>query len=436
VPHILGIETAFVGLAAQKVLLKPEGERGHPIERDPMRMHASPSVEPLRRRIAERRPCRKAPIRSGKTKALTRICSLIINTFFIACALLGQVQPAPGPQTNSGRKGTRSVPLSTASQGTIHVASPLVVVPFTVIAPSGNFVYDLDASEVQVTDNGARQQITHFSMATQPTSAVIVVQADRKAARYLGSVRPLGPLFSNLLLGSKGRAAVLSYSGTISLLQAFSSDPSILSEALKEIKGKGSKARLNDALAQAIQMLAHQNKAERRVIIVFSDGSDRGSATHGAEVVRAACDANVQIYGLRFQPAKEAFENGEAELSKVIYPAESPPGGPASVHGGQPVINFVPVGILAMKMMRAQLRKNRLATYAVYSGGMVYTPLETHSFQDTLQQIALDINSEYFLTYVPDTLKQEGFHRIEVGVSRPRLKVHTRSGYFYGVPAT
>ena len=61
--------------------------------------------------------------------------------------------------------------------------------------------------------------------------------------------------------------------------------------------------------------------------------------------------------------------------------------------------------------------------------------MKTHAFQDTLQQIFLDINSEYVLTYLPNTLKQEGFHRIQLQVSRPWLKVHTRAGYFYGVKA-
>ena len=77
-----------------------------------------------------------------------------------------------------------------------------------------------------------------------------------------------------------------------------------------------------------------------------------------------------------------------------------------------------------------------LAGYSDYTGGRVYTPFKTRSFQDALQQIFLDINSEYLLTYVPSTLKQEGFHSIQVRLARSRLKVHTRSGYFYGAPAS
>lgn len=70
--------------------------------------------------------------------------------------------------------------------------------------------------------------------------------------------------------------------------------------------------------------------------------------------------------------------------------------------------------------------------YSGYTGGIVYTPFKVQSFQSVVQQIALDINSEYTLTYVPDTLEQKGFHQIEVEVSRPHLGVHARSVYFYG----
>ncbi|HEX5410515.1 MAG TPA: VWA domain-containing protein [Terriglobia bacterium] len=327
------------------------------------------------------------------------------------------------------------MPDSAPKGTTIHVASPLVEVPFTVVDPSGQFVYDLNEKEVRVFDDGIQQQIRYFGMATQPTAAVIVVQANRKAAPFLASVHPLGTLFSDMLLGGKGEAAVLTYSDNIMLQEPFSSDPSMLKKALQEIHADGSKARLNDALARAIQMLSHRTQADRRVIIVFSDGLNRGSAMQGEQVVRAACDANVQIFALRFQPGREAFENDMDSLRKVVYPAPAPPAGagPASARGGQPVLDLGPVAILAMKVIRAELRKNMLAAYSSYTGGKVYTPLKKHSFQDALQQIALDINSEYVLTYVPDTLKEKGFHQIQLDVSRPRLKVHTRSGYFYGV---
>jgi VWFA-related protein len=398
-----------------------------------MTVPANSRIEPPAREADGRGRGREARASGGRAKGLIQFFGLTAIIITFACSLPGRAQTAPGTQNKNGNEKPRSGP---AAEGTtIHVASPLVVVPFTVTAPSGDFIYDLNESDVRVLDNGLQQQIRHFGMATQPVAAVIVVQANRKAGPFLKSVHPLGPLFSSLLLGSKGRAAVLTYSDKVALLETFSGDPLTLNKTLQEIQPEGSKARLNDALVRAVRMLSRQVQAERRVIIVFSDGLNRGSAARGEQVVRAACDANVQIYALRFQPGREAFENGIDDLRKVIYPAAAPPAGPASARGGQTVLDLGPVAILTMKVMRAQLRKNMLAAFSDYTGGRIYTPFKKHSFQDTLQQIALDINSEYVLTYVPDTLKEEGFHQIQLEVSRPRLKVHTRSGYFYGVKA-
>lgn len=350
-----------------------------------MGVPARPRSEPSPRKTEGSGASRRASARCGKSRAFLRFCP-IAGILLVTCALIAYAQSVPESQIKSAREKSRDVPHSIAGEKTIHVTSPLVVVPFTVTAPSGQFIYDLNKSDVRVLDNDTPERIRHFGLATQPTAAVIVVQADRKSARYLGSIRPLGILFSDLLLGSKGSAAFLTYSSKVTVAEPFSSDPSTLKNALQQIKGEGSKARLNDALAKAIHMLAVRTEADRRIVIVFSDGTDRGSATRGEEVVRAACDANVQIYGLRFQPAKEAFENGMGGLSKMIYSAKRPPGAPASVHGGEIVVNLAPAAILALKTIRAQLRKDALATYSGYTGGKVYTPLKVRSFQNTLQR--------------------------------------------------
>ena len=398
---------------------------------------ASSRIEPPPRETDKRRRGLGARASGEQAKELVQFIGVTAVTVTLLCALPCRAQAGPETQNKIGNQKHPSGSTATAEGTTIHVASPLVVVPFTVTATSGDFIYDLNESEIRVSDNGVPQRITNFGMAAQPTAAVIVVQANRKAAPFLGSIHPLGALLSDRLLGGKGSAAVLTYSDNVALQEPFSSDPSALKKPLQEIHAEGSKALLNDALARAVELLSGQTRAERRVIIVFSDGLNSGSALSGEQVVRAACDSNVQIYALRFQPGREAFENDMDSLRNSIYPAPAPPAGagPASARGGQPVFDFGPAAILTLKVMRAELRKNTLAAYSSYTGGRVYTPFKKHSFQDALQQIALDINSEYVLTYVPDDLREEGFHQIQLDVSRPRVKVHTRFGYFYGVKA-
>lgn len=298
---------------------------------------------------------------------------------------------------------------------TIHVQSPLVVAPVSVINTSGNFVEDLNKADFRVFDDGVAQRITKCELAAEPVAAVIVIQTNEGLAPLLGAVHPLGPLLSDLLLGGSGQVAVVTYADKVQVVQNFSNEPTMLAATLHGISANGGKARLNDALERAVSMLAARKRAERRVIIVLSEGFDRGSATSGGEVVRSASESNVEIYGLRFNLAKTTFTQDEAF--------------------GMFGLNPMPFAVLALQTGVKAMRANVLQQYAGYTGGVVYTHLRERSLQNQLQSIALDINSQYILTYIPTTLQERGFHTIQINVSRPSLQVRTRAGYFYGLPA-
>ena len=249
----------------------------------------------------------------------------------------------------------------------------------------------------------------------------------------LPEIPPLGILLSELLLGNSGEAAVVIYADQAEAIQNFSSDPEMLAGTLRTIKASGSKnARLNDALARAIFMISHQTRANRRVVIVFSEGFDRGSVTSGAEVVRAASNANVTIYGIRFSPAgTELKDDGKSTLAQVFGPC------PLAENRAHPCnfsLNLAPLAVLALKTGAKEMRTNLLGQYAGYTGGIVYTHWREHAVQDQLQNIALAVNGQYDLAYVPTALNNAGFHSLKITVSEPGLRVRTRAGYFYAPP--
>lgn len=281
-------------------------------------------------------------------------------------------------------------------------------------------------------DDGVAQQITYFSAATEPVAAVILVQTSKEVAPMLPEIQPLGILLSEQLLGNSGEAAVATYADQSEVIQHFSSNPEALAGALRTIHAGGSKnARLNDALERAIVMLSTQAKAQRRVVIAFSEGFDRGSVTTGAEVVRAASVANVTIYGIRFSPAAtELREDGKSTLAQVFGPCPSALTG-NKAHPCNFAINLAPLAVLAAKTGSKELRRNLLGQYGGYTGGIVYTHWRDRAVQDQLQNIALAVNGQYDLAYVPTALNNTGFHSLKITVSAPGLRVRTRAGYFY-----
>ncbi|MGH7869531.1 MAG: VWA domain-containing protein, partial [Candidatus Dormibacteraceae bacterium] len=265
--------------------------------------------------------------------------------------------------------------------------------------------------------------------------AVLVVQANEDVAPLLDQVHPLEPLLSDLLLGPSGEAGVITYSDQVQVVQDFSSDPPTLARTLGQIKASGSKARLNDALGRAILMLVNRTKIDRRLIIVLSDGLDRGSATQREQIVRAATDAGVVIYGLRYGKVESALKRNEASAPSLPSPSGVPP--PASTPSAASTtdgMSLAPLAGLAFGVGSATVHRNLVRTYARYTGGVSYTNSDKDTLQNQLQRIALEINSQYILAYVPSTLSKAGFHTIRVQVSQPKVRVRARAGYFYGAP--
>lgn len=321
---------------------------------------------------------------------------------------------------------------------TISVRSNLVTTPVVVMDKSGQFIYGLDQKDFEILDNDVPQRISSFDTEMQPLALVIVIQADSRVAPLLDQVHPLASMFSSLLVGANGYAAVVLFNDRVRVGQDFSNDSDKLATTFREFTARGGGARLNDALARAVTMLESRPKAERRVIVAFSDGYDSGSQTGRDELVRHATSAEVAIYGLGFSPAKEIL-NKKPEL-----PPDSPldnngalPTGPGTIHTPTASSNehstpipAIPIMVATGEVIRSTLASNPLEFYAGYTGGVFYSHWSDKALQIQLNKIASEIQSQYELAYVPDTGSQGGFHRIEVRVNRAGLKVRARAGYF------
>jgi VWFA-related protein len=325
----------------------------------------------------------------------------------------------------------------------IRIQSPLVTTPVTVIDSSGEFIYDLQEDDFRVLDNGVPQQLERFQVEVPQLVAVIVLQSNQNIAPLLDQVRHLAAEFSTLLLGNQGRAAVIFFDDRVRVAQDFANGDRLAS-TFEDLMPRGDKARLNDALMRAIEMLEKQPREQRRVIIALSDGYDAGSETKKDEVVRQSTSAEVTIYGLGFNPVEELLAQ-KPELPRqspldtnVTRPM--PPGGlpPTPTNSenvySTPNIPVVPIVVATGEVIRSARASSLLEYYAGYTGGVFYSHWSKKALEQQLNSIASEINSQYELAYIPDTTNQTGFHRIEVQVHRPAVKVRARAGYFN--PAT
>lgn len=363
-------------------------------------------------------------------------------------AMLGMASfPATGQDDVAGAPPVFSRPKKDLSKiesqvkdlANIRIQSDLVVTPVSVLDSSGEFVYDLNEDDFQILDNGVPQRIEHFETEMRTVAAVVVVQTSDSVAPLLDQVRKLGAVFSGTMLGAQGQASVIFFDDRVRMVEDFSNEGERLAATLRGVTGGGDKARLSDALARAVDMLARRPKGERRVIVAFSDGYDSGSETKAEEVVQRATDAEVAIYGLGFNPV-------EALLARK---PQAPPPSPLDTNVARPLppgtvrtpthsenvysapIPVVPIVIATGEIIRSAFAASLLELYAGYTGGVYYKHWSEKALERQLNRVASEIQSQYELAYVPDTPYQPGFHRIEVRVKRPGVKVRARAGYFF-----
>jgi len=344
--------------------------------------------------------------------------------------------PASGQSKAAAEQQAQGQPQGEVPAATIGVISRIVTVPVTVMDSHGNFLYDLDAKDFQIYDNGQPQRLKTFGVALNPASLVVVVETNDTTEGMLPQVRPVGPLFSSLMLGDKGLVAVVCYADQVRVAQEFSSDGSVLSKTLGSLHPEGRGSRLNDALERAVAMLETRPKDEQRVIVAFSDGRDRGSDTKKDDLVKRATGSEVTIYGLGFNPVQSLWREPPPDQTSPLDPIVRQPGPPGTVTtpSTQAVIYETPVPPVPIvtatgEIIRSTLASSLLEYYCGYTGGVFDKHWSKGALQEQLNKIATEIHSQYDLAYVPDSAAA-GFHRIEVEVDRPHLKVRTRAGYF------
>lgn len=325
---------------------------------------------------------------------------------------------------------------------TIKIVSKLVVTPVTVIDRDGQFVYGLTQRDFQIFDNGVAQRLESFESEGRPVALVVVVQTSRSVEGLLEQVRPLGSVFSSLVVGPQGQVAVVTFSDRVHVAQDFSGDSDQLTAVLRRMVPDGDGSRLNDAMMRAVALLERRPETERRVIVAFSSGFDSGSESNSKEVIRRATGSEVTVYGLGFSPVESLLTRNrelsgpgpiDANLGRPTPPGMPPtPSTATSVYDAP--IPIVDILTAAGEVVRSTIFSNLLEYYSGYTGGIYTKHWKKKTVEDQVSRIASEIHSQYELAYVPDTLSEEGFHKIVVKVNGPGWKVRARAGYFYQAP--
>ncbi len=204
--------------------------------------------------------------------------------------------PAPSPVSSAPGAEPKTVNPDGEGGDTIRIASDLVTVVATIPTNSAIELPRLEQGDFEIYEDGVKQEIANFLRdSDQPINLVMLMDTSLSVAQKLDFEKKAMLRFLERILRPQDRAALFSVSTDVVVLQDFTSQISLLSQAAKQMHPSGATS-LYDAIFLAADHLRPLNG--RRVIVIVSDGSDTTSQKGLLAALDQAQQADAMIYAL------------------------------------------------------------------------------------------------------------------------------------------
>ena len=293
--------------------------------------------------------------------------------------------------------------LPTANQ-TLRVSTEVVNV-YAIVRDKKRPVVDLNRDDFELTEDDVIQQIRYFSRETDtPLTLGILIDTSPSQERVLGVEQEEAKAFLRQVLRPKDLVFVLQFDVQVELLHDFTGSVGLLSRAIDEARinggGRGPMpgtipdrdpccTKLHDAVYLAGTELL-KNEIGRKVVILLSDGEDRGSKVELKQALEATQRSDVIVYSI-------------AVIDRAAY------WGQVMGFHGDSVLN----------------------KYADDTGGRVVEVRNARDTSAAFQGIADELRTQYLLGYTPSNIQHDGsFRRIRVKVRDRDYRIQARRGYY------
>ena len=352
---------------------------------------------------------------------MTATCRLLAAT--TAAVLMGLV---PGPLVG---RAQQDPPADQGQQGgsfRFRTGVELINVAVTVVDADGRFVSGLRKEDFVVYEDGAEQEVTHFSNERVPVSLGLVVDTSGSmAGQKWGHAQSALNRFVLDLLGDGDEVFLYQFSTDPYLMEGWTTDRIRLSRAIRRIVPRGGTA-MYDALAEAVP-LADEGQHRKKAVVLISDGNDTDSSTPVSALKQMIRESEVLVYavGIDGQGGWTSGPNPFPGRPPVRIPFPMPgrrrpfPAQPPWGGGGSSRIYRQSEGVNA-----AALRE-----LTDDSGGRTEIVRSSGDLDPATAKIAEELSQQYFLAY-PAAAKKDGrWHTIRVEVKDRRYTVRARKGY-------
>jgi VWFA-related protein len=285
----------------------------------------------------------------------------------------------------------------------VRVRTDHVTAPVFVTDSRGNRVMNLTAVDFEVRDNGRIVKIEYFSVGAERVALAFVLDASGSIRDVITRQREVA-LALLTRFGGGSEIAVVRFAEKSRIVAPFSTDPNAAMRAFDLPALENHKTAIFDAVATTIRTFAARrvDVAERRIIVLISDGLDTASTTRPRDVIDIAKDRGVSVYAI--QIPLYAPQNGRLR--------------PRS----------------ASKGFRDIAEKSGGQFFLAGNAESPLAPQTSYDLSPIFKAIEDDLRGQYVLGYYPDAETQDGrFHRIDIKLTskeKRKLRVHSlREGY-------
>ncbi len=342
------------------------------------------------------------------------------------------------PEAGTQGKGPRNQLNPADDLYKISVITNFVQIPVMVKDGQGHRVDGLLPKDFTVLENGKPQKLSYFT--SDPFQLSVAILIDLGMADV--AVQKVHQTYSSLVgaFGPYDEMALYTYSSTVSQVTDFTANANRLTaslDSMKLVRGHengppvlggplgpqppmingipvGTSGPppvytppkeahvLNDAILRAALDLSKRDRTRRKVILVISDGRERGSQasykdvlrlleTHGIQIKAVVLDAGALPGYKQVEKLHHIFNQGYADI----------------------------------------LPKYTNAT----GGGKIFTELTRNNIEQAYSEITSEARNQYTLGYAPKAIASGSAYRtIEVVVDKKGLDIYTKAGY-YSIPA-
>jgi VWFA-related protein len=276
------------------------------------------------------------------------------------------------------------------------------------------------------------QKIDHWDLGGTPLAIALVIETSSRLRAAEPAIHNMASVFTETVMALDGEAAVITYDSTVDVRQPFTTDHDAVAKAISETQFIAGERSLYDALAQAVDLLAAQPDDHRRILLLLSESQDDESKTKLGTIVRKASRANITIYVIG--PSSVAADLRMPQEAPAplrlgnVPPVYTTP--PKNDHMDRPFFDWMTPAIWLLERGTNQVKHHQLAVAAAATGGVSYSAFRDSTIRSALHKIGDELYAQNVLTYRPNTLRAEGFHKIDVAVAKPGITVRARPGYY------